>query len=153
MEIQPAVKAKVEKYRKLLFFVNFPLLIGIPLYVELGPLHEKPNFALISMMLHLCDGFLFFNSFLIYSVMKQIVSYIAYMPEEHKIKVKQFCNWRLTEVEREYACEDLIKAKKSAFNPFIGYKGVKDPNVKLGTESVGLWQDRELFDSLIFRED
>lgn len=29
---------------------------------------------------------------------------------------------------------------------------MQDNNIKLGTESIGQWTDRKLFDSMIFRE-
>lgn len=34
----------------------------------------------------------------------------------------------------------------------IGYKSVKESKVRFGTESTGLWHDRQLMDSMIFRE-
>lgn len=36
MDIQPGVLNKVLKYKKLLFFVNLPFVVGIPLFVEFG---------------------------------------------------------------------------------------------------------------------
>ena len=48
--------------------------------------------------------------------------------------------------------KELIKCKKQVLNPFVGYRSVTDSNEKFGTESTGLWHDRQLFDSMIFRE-
>ena len=36
MSIQPAALKKVDFYKKLLFFVNIPLIVGIPAFVEFG---------------------------------------------------------------------------------------------------------------------
>ena len=48
--------------------------------------------------------------------------------------------------------KELLKCKKQVFNPFVGYRSVTNSNEKFGTESTGLWHDRQLFDSMIFRE-
>lgn len=45
-----------------------------------------------------------------------------------------------------------MKCKKQVLNPFVGYRSVSDSNDKLGTEAIGMWHDRQLFDSMIFRE-
>lgn len=36
MEMQPGVMKKVQRYKKMLFFVNLPLIVGIPAFIEFG---------------------------------------------------------------------------------------------------------------------
>ena len=89
MDAQPGVLKKVAFYRKILFFFNIPMVIGIPLFVELGlPMLEKKNASMISMLLTLTDFFLCFNSLIIYSTISKLVTAISYLPEEHKIQIK-----------------------------------------------------------------
>lgn len=47
------------------------------------------------------------------------------MPEENKVLVKQFSSKFLGVKEIKFDPKDLIRAK-SAFNPFIGYRSVKE---------------------------
>lgn len=104
------------------------------------------------MMLHLMDFFLCFNSIIIYTMVQKMVTCIKYLPEENKIAIKQFKDWLLREQETLYDPKDLIKCKRQTFNPFIGYRSVQNANTRFATESTTLWHDRQLFDSMIFRE-
>lgn len=81
-----------------------------------------------------------------------MVKSIKYLPEENKIVIKQFSDWLLREKETVYDPKDIIKCKRQTLNPFVGYKSVKNSNTRFSTESTGLWHDRQLFDSMIFRE-
>ena len=67
MDIQEVVQKKVNFYKKLLFYVNIPLVFAIPLVCELGFFDHKPNVKTIYAFLHLTDFFLCFNSVIIYS--------------------------------------------------------------------------------------
>ncbi|CDW87124.1 UNKNOWN [Stylonychia lemnae] len=151
-EIQPEALKKIQFYKNILFFVNIPMILGIPALTELGFLDHKPNAKTIFAILHLTDFFLCFNSIIIYSTLQRLVSAIYYMPQENKILVKQWSAKLLGLKDLTFDPKDLIRIRKQSFNPFIGYKSVHDNNVKLGTESIGLWHDRKLFDSMIFRE-
>ena len=51
-----------------------------------------------------------------------------------------------------YDPKDIIKCKRQVINPMVGYRSVKDNNDRFSTESIGMWYDRQLFDSMIFRE-
>ncbi len=86
MDAQPGVMKKVAFYRKILFYFNIPLVIGIPIFVEWGlPGLEKKNASMISLLLTLTDFFLCFNSVIIYSTISKLCTAISYLPEEHKI--------------------------------------------------------------------
>lgn len=77
---------KIEKYRKMLFYINIPLVIGIPLFVQFGvPELQKKDLSMLYAILHLTDFFFCFNSILIYSIISKVVTCIKYLPEEHKI--------------------------------------------------------------------
>lgn len=76
-------------YKKLLFFVNIPLILGIPAFVEWGlPALQKKDVNIIYIVLHLTDFFLCFNSLVIYSMISKLVTAISYLPEEHKLLIK-----------------------------------------------------------------
>ncbi len=86
MTSQPGVIKKMQFYRKLLFFVNIPMILGLPLFVEFGlPMLDKKNASLIAIVLHLTDFFLCFNSLIIYSMISKLTTAISLLPEENKI--------------------------------------------------------------------
>ncbi len=58
----------------------------------------------------------------------------------------------LSEKIMNFDPKELIKCKKQTLNPFVGYRNVNEANQRFGTESTGLWHDRQLLDSMIFRE-
>lgn len=153
MTIQPGAMKKAQFYKKMLFFVNIPLVIGIPLFVEFGLSDfQKKDINLIYMVLHLTDFFLCFNSIVIYSLVSKLVTGITYLPDEHKLKIKKCKDWFLREKEEIYEPQELVKCKKQVLNPFIGYRSTTNMNDRFATESIGLWHDRQLMDSMIHRE-
>lgn len=58
----------------------------------------------------------------------------------------------LTERIMTFDPKELIKCKKQTLNPYVGYRSVNDSSLRFGTESTSLWHDRQLLDSMIFRE-
>ena len=76
--------------RRILFFFNVPMMIGVPCWIEFGnfaeTVAEKADKAIN--MLIMCDLFLVFNSFILYAVLQKICTKISYLPEEDKIRVK-----------------------------------------------------------------
>lgn len=153
MEAQPAALKKANNYRRILFYVNLPLIVGIPAFVEWGlPAIQKTDVSILYVVLHLTDFFLCFNSLIIYSTINKLVTAIKYLPDEHKIKIKQCTDWFLKEKETTYDPKEVIKCKKQVLNPFIGYRNVTNVGEKYATESTSLWHDRQFFDSIIFRE-
>ena len=66
----------------MLFFVNCPLIVGIPLLIEFGldPVHKElvDNTYLA---LTMGDFLLCFNSIMIYSTLKRMVSSIKYIAD------------------------------------------------------------------------
>lgn len=69
MDIQPQALAKINRYKKMLAYVNLPLIVAIPLFVEFGlPEFSKKDISLVYTMLHLTDFFLCFNSIIIYQM-------------------------------------------------------------------------------------
>lgn len=143
MTIQPGALKKIQYYRKMLFFVNLPIVAGIPLFVHFGlPELTKKDVNLVYVMLHLTDFLFCFNSIVIYQTVQKIVTAISFLPDEHKIKITQYKDWLLREKVTLYDPKELIKCKKQVLNPYIGYRSVEDSNDRLGTEAIGLWHDR-----------
>lgn len=60
----------------MLFFVNLPIVIGIPIINELGLLGVGVNAKKIGLLLHMADFFLCFNSVIIYLTVKRLVQSI-----------------------------------------------------------------------------
>ena len=87
MSIKDIANNKVNSYRRLLFFVNIPLIFAIPIALETGLLDkvhsEKVDSTYIA--LQMADFFFCFNSILIYSTLKRVVSSVEYLPDEHKL--------------------------------------------------------------------
>ncbi len=129
------------------------MILGLPLFVEFGlPMLEKKNASLIAIVLHLTDFFLCFNSLIIYSMISKLTTAISLLPDENKIQLKQMSGRFLTERILTFDPKELIKCKKQTLNPFVGYRSVNDSQQRFGTESTSLWHDRQLLDSMIFRE-
>ena len=82
-----------------MFFVNVPLIIGIPFALEGGILDsvhsEKVDRFYI--VLQMADFFFAFNSILIYSTLKRVCQTVSYLPESHKLKITQYKSVFLTE--------------------------------------------------------
>ena len=57
----------------------------------------------------------------------------------------------ITEQEALYDAKDFEKHRQKSMNPTIGYKRIKkdEPRWTFGTETIGKWHDRKLFDSMI----
>jgi hypothetical protein len=89
MEAQPAVMKKALFYKRMLYYINIPLIVGIPIFVHFGlPVSLTKDINTIYALLHLTDFFICFNSFIMYSFLSKLVTSIIYMPEEHKLKLK-----------------------------------------------------------------
>ena len=56
-------------------------------------------------------------------------------------------------MEHSLSPEELIKCKRKYANPFIGYRLASDSNKRFSTESLSIWHDRNLMDSLVMSED
>ena len=143
MEIKPEALKKFQTNRKMLFFVNMPLIVGIPALIEFGldPVHKEmvDNLYLV---LTCGDFMLCFNSIMIYQTLKRMVSSIHYLPSEDKLQIKQFSSSLLAEKVVEREPQDIEKCKNRTFNPFIGYRMVTNANEKYATESTAVWHDR-----------
>lgn len=73
----------------MLYYVNIPLIIGIPIFVHFGlPVSHTKDINTVYAMLHLTDFFFCFNAYIIYAFLSKLVTCITYMPEEHKLKLK-----------------------------------------------------------------
>ena len=103
---------------------------------------EKKDLNLIYIVLNVTDFFLCFNSLIIYSMISKIVTGISYLPEEHKIKIKQWTGKFITEQIKYFDPKEIIKCKKQVLNPFVGYRSVNNATERFGTESTGMWHDR-----------
>ena len=68
MTIKSQVLSKVNTYRSLLFYVNLPLIIGIPICLEGGFLNgmDEAKFDKTYLLLQAADFMLCFNSIFIY---------------------------------------------------------------------------------------
>lgn len=80
MEIQPIAAKKVNRYRNLLFYVNVPLMIGIPAFIESGIFlsYYEHKVQQITTLLTVADFFFVLDSLLIYSLIGKIVTSINY---------------------------------------------------------------------------
>lgn len=89
MRITPYAASKAKIFRRLLFSINVPtqLMMGYILFsgnVDLGPKR-----ALAEAFLYVADFALFANSYLIYVTIRNLVTVINYLPEEHKVEIKK----------------------------------------------------------------
>ena len=129
MEIKEAALKKMQNNKRMLFFINMPLIVGIPALIEFGldPIHKElvDNTYLA---LTMGDFFLCFNSIMIYQTLKRMVSTIHYLPDEDKLLIKQFSSPMLGPKDIKQDPIDLEKCKNRTLNPFIGYRCVKNAN-------------------------
>jgi len=105
------------------------LIVAIPLFVEFGlPEFQKKDLNMIYIVLHMTDFFLCFNSLVIYTMISKLVTGISYLPDEHKILIKQFSGRFMNERILKFDPKELIKCKKQVLNPFVGYRSTVDSN-------------------------
>ena len=77
----------------------------------LDPIH-KETVDKTYIALQMADFFFCFNSIMIYSTIKRVVTCIQYIPGTDKIILKQFSSMFLKEVELERDPKDIIKCKR-----------------------------------------
>lgn len=98
-EIQQSHLKKALNYRKLLLYVNVPIMVGIPVFFNFAPMAAAATQKadLLFMVAHLSDCFFFLNSILIYSFLKRVVTSIDYNTETGKLEFKQLSSALMTE--------------------------------------------------------
>ena len=109
MTIKEEALKKWQNYRKLLFFVNIPLVFGLPVLLETGFADHKEQADRLYVFLQIADFFFAFNSIIIYQTLKRVVYAIHFLPEENKLQIEQFKSKTLGLVKFEIDPQDLIK--------------------------------------------
>jgi len=102
-EIQGANLKKALNYRKLLLYVNVPIMVGIPLFFNFAPMAAAATQKadLLFMVAHTADCFFLLNSILIYNFVKRVVTSIDYNTETGKLEIKQLSSALMTEQFKE----------------------------------------------------
>ena len=146
-KVKEAAQMKAEVYKKIVLYLNIPVLVSIPLATNFNlipftiPAHKA---QMVYMLLHGMDVFMFMNSILLWSVISKIVKEISYNPETKKITISQYSGWFLALRDVEIDPRELKKHKRKSLNPIIGYKSLMkcDYDLDLGTEGgVGEWDN------------
>ena len=152
MDIEPGVKAKLEKLKKRLFYFNYPLLIACPALDLLKITDSLTQLFIYSdVTLHLFWFYMIYNTIVNYFKMTKTVLSIDYLPESDKLIFKQFKGKGLNEKETIYEPKDLQKCSKELFDNQIGYEDLKT-NFKFRTENIAMWHDRQFFNSIIHKK-
>ena len=99
----------------------------------------------------MADFFFCFNSILIYSTLKRVVTSISYLPKENKLEIKQLNSKLLQETTTEVDPADLINCRRKTANPLVGYRSMINNSDRYATESLCHFHDRKLMDSIVFR--
>lgn len=129
--INPQVESKINKTKNILFFVNLPIIVGLPILLETGMLAmSAEKLEKLYGLLCLGDFFLTFNSILFYSFVKSMAKSITYDVEENKIKVRHYGTNFLKETESSYNPDELVKHRRKSINLFVGYKSIKTGDTK-----------------------
>lgn len=143
--------ATISRQRKILFFLNVPLMVAIPFFLESGMLAsytiKKANQIYFGLMM--CDYIFLINSFLMFNTIKRVVSSIDYYPESNKLQIKQFNSTFLQENVQTVDPNDLVKCKGKTINRMVGYRSLVKSGDRYATESIGVWHDRQLMDSIV----
>ena len=142
---------KVSFYRKMLLFVNCPLLVGLPLLLHSSVFASLSSAKLhqMNILLSMADCVLFIDSLLIYTIIGKIVTSINYKPESDKVEVTHLGTTFLSPKTETLNPKDLAKHKYKTVNPFIGYKRLDTKTMFATESSIGHWNDRKFFDSII----
>ena len=172
LTINPAAIKKFKLYKRMLLFVNLPIMIALPLWCEFGIDFTHPKANMLYALLYTADTFLFANFFMILNMLKQAVVSINYLTNEDKFEINHFINPSIIKslFSKQNKSDDksnsdhtqsvghreivgssaLAKSGKGMFNPFIGYRNI-EKDQKYITEGMCTWHDRHLFDSIIER--
>jgi hypothetical protein len=80
MEMDPSAHKKSYLYKKILLFINFPMMMAIPTAINMNILASLPaqKATMIFYLLHTIDAVLLFNSAIFYMTISKLVSSIYY---------------------------------------------------------------------------
>lgn len=151
MEIRPEMLKKVNFYKKMLLYVNCPLMVAIPTFIH-TPLFsyyvaaEKAQAMMI--LMSCCDLMLVVDSYLIYAVVSKLATSVIYKPADDKLEITTMGGMFMSQKTQVFEPMDLQKHLKKSINPFVGYKTVTGVQV-FGTEGIGQWADRKFLDSIV----
>ena len=112
MRINNGANRQVRFYRRLIMLFNVPMMVLIPSYAEfLLPEHLRVSMSAVYLLLYLGDTFLFFNSLMVYSLLRSVVLAIDYLPQEDKLVVEKLGK-RLQVCEEKHSPGDIEKLRK-----------------------------------------
>lgn len=103
---------------------------------------EGKNEAMIYALMNVADIFLFFNSYMIYQVIRRVVKQIDYLVDENKIEIKQYSSWGLEVQKHIFDPKELVKAPRSPLTPLLGYTHKDNAKIKLSTNGISNWSDK-----------
>ena len=99
-------RQKAASYRKILFGINLPLVVGIPAMLESGLLEAcvggGAKYLSLYKVLTLADCMLFCNSWILYSLLTKIVLEIDYLPASNKFEFRHLNSAFLKETTTAY---------------------------------------------------
>ena len=98
MEAHPTVLSKLSKFRRVLLFLNVPVMVVIPAELHFGWLASKfgDNYDTVCTLLSATDSVLFLESVLLYTVLSKFVSKIE-VTESREVAVTHFNTTFLSE--------------------------------------------------------
>jgi hypothetical protein len=99
MAMDPSAYKKSCLYKKILLFVNLPLMVAIPTAINMNLLASLPahKATAIFYLLHTVDAMLLFNSAIFYTLLSKLVKEIFYRQRDNKFVITQFSGWFMAE--------------------------------------------------------
>ena len=148
MELQPGFIQKMERSRLRLLF-QLPLALSAPVITYVF----FPHLSLAAYTFAtLAQYAIIAKTFDSYSKMLRAVKSIDYKAETHKLELKKYTFPLLQEKLITMEPEEIEKISKQLFNSRCTYQRVSDGR-KLDTEKIGMWHDKQFFDSIILRKE
>lgn len=158
-DIPGSMERAWSRKRATLFFVNLPMMIGIPAFMEFVDIQAKygERADLVMGIFTAIDVIFCVKTYLLYHFLQKLVSEIEYDSVEDKVTITQpHGSTFLGKVKLEYKPKELEKKLmtpgKTSFNRSLRYRSIKKgENMReFGTEIPGAeWHDRKFLDTII----
>lgn len=133
--ITPNALKKFNFYKRILVFLNLPLVMVLPIFSEFFLDFTHPKANAMYALLYTADTFLFINAYMIYKMLKQAIISINYLVNEDKFEIKHFSSLSKNPLSAISGGEGknvgivdpahIAKAPKAMLNPFIGYRNTE----------------------------
>lgn len=90
LTINESNENRIYKMKKFIMFLNLPMCVLIPAYVELILSENHPKYNVLYIMLYMSDTLFFMNLLSMYTIIRSTAFAINYLPNSNTITIDTF---------------------------------------------------------------